>query len=465
MRRALLVFGLLLAACASAPAPRSLAQRIDAITSKPSLDGAIWGIDVVDDAGNTIYARNGHTLLIPASNRKLFATATVAACEGLDRRITTELWRDGIDVILRGGGDPSLGGRWAFDRDAVFAPFVAALRDRGIAAVGNVIADVSLFDRTTIPGSWKVGNLGSDYATPVDALAWNENVIGVVADHCASPVIMTDPSFVPATAAVVCKVGRTLQSDLTSSRTESPTYVRSDANNAITITGTMTEHFQTLAGIADPALYAAQALRDALQHAGIIVRGGAIVSSAPRVWSERLAVLESAPMWQLLSVVLKPSQNLYAEMLFKGLSAGGVQPASYEVSESVERQFLTTEVGIRSSDFRFVDGCGLSPDDLVVPRAIITLLRWMNDPVRRGMWSMMLARPGEEGTLRRRLVPLANRMRGKTGSINGVNALSGILDGANGTHRYFAIIINHHTADSVDALHAIDAIVNEIANW
>jgi serine-type D-Ala-D-Ala carboxypeptidase/endopeptidase (penicillin-binding protein 4) len=451
LRRALVLFGLLLASCASAQAPQSLAQRIDALTSKPSLDGAIWGIDVVDDAGTTIYARNEHTLLIPASNRKLFSSAAIASCEGLDRRITTELWRDGTDVILRGGGDPSLGGRWAFDRDAVFAPFVAVLRDRGIREVGNVIADVSLFDRTTIPGSWKVGNLGSDYATPVDALAYNENVIGVVADHCANPVITTDPPFIPASAAVVCRKGETV--------------VRSDASNAVTITGNMPEHLQTLAGIGDPALYAGQAFRDALQQSGIVVRGTAVVSSAPHAWSERLAILESPPLWQLLSVVLKPSQNLYAEMLFKGLSADGAQPASYEASEEIERQFLTTEVGINRSDFRFVDGCGLSPDDLVTPRAIVALLRWMNDPVRRGVWSMMLAHPGEDGTLRRRLLPLAGRMRGKTGSINGVNALSGILDGPNGTHRYFTIIINHHTADSADALHAIDAIVGEIANW
>src|SRR5882757_3199183 len=109
-----------------------LSQRIDAITGNPKLAGAIWGIDVVDDAGKTIYARNERTLLIPASNRKLFAAATVASCEGLDRHLTTELWRDGDDVILRGGGDPSLGGRWAFDRDAVFGPFIAALRARGI---------------------------------------------------------------------------------------------------------------------------------------------------------------------------------------------------------------------------------------------------------------------------------------------------------------------------------------------
>jgi D-alanyl-D-alanine carboxypeptidase/D-alanyl-D-alanine-endopeptidase (penicillin-binding protein 4) len=447
LRRALPLFAILFAACATART-HSLVRRIDTVRHRPQLAGAIWGIDVVDDSGRTIYARNEKTLLIPASNRKLFAAATVASCEGLDRQIATELWRDGDDLIIRGGGDPSLGGRWAYDRDAVFAPFVAALRTRGIAEVRDVIADVSLFDRVTIPSTWKVGNLGSDYAVPTDALAYNENVVGVVADHCATPVVVTDPSFVPATANVACGRGE-------------PS-IRSDAANAIAMIGNMPEHFQTLVGIADPALYAAQALRDVLQRAGIRVTGKTNVNATPRNWQERIAVIESPPLWQLLSVVLKPSQNLYAEMLFKGLSADA-QAASYEASEDIERRFLTTEAGVPNTDFRFVDGCGLSSDDLVTPRALVTILRWMNEPSRRAVWWMMLARPGDEGTLRRRLLPFADRMRAKTGSINGVNALSGILNMPDGTHRYFSIVVNHNAGDSSDALKAIDAIVAEIA--
>ena len=162
---------------------------------------------------------------------------------------------------------------------------------------------------------------------------------------CASPVVVTDPSFVPATSNVACGRGE-------------PS-VRSDGANTMAMTGSMPEHFQTLAGIADPALYAAQALRDVLQHAGIRVTGKTTFNAMPRNWQERIAVIESPPLWQLLSVVLKPSQNLYAEMLFKGLSA---QPASYEASEDIERRFLTSEVGVASGDFRFVDGSGLSPE-------------------------------------------------------------------------------------------------------
>ncbi len=432
-------------ACATTVVRPPLAAAIDRAAAAPELAHAIWGIEVQDDAGRVLYERNAHTLLMPASNRKLFAASSAMNCFGLDHRFSTELWLDGSDVVIRGGADPSLGGRWAFDRGAVFATFVDALRARGIQSVDDVIADASMFDRNTIPGSWKWGNLGTDYAAPVDALAYNENVIGVVIDNCERPLVTTDPLFAPATAHVVCGTGE-------------PS-IRSDATNALTIEGTMPPHFDALVPIADPALYAAQAFRDVLQHAGITLHGVARVNTTPRTWSERIAVIESPPLSQLLTVVLKNSQNLYAEMLFKAIAG------TYAGAEDLERVFLTNEVHIDGAEFRFVDGSGLAPDNLVTPSAIVTLLRWMNAPARRGVFWSILATPGEEGTLRRRLVPLASRLRGKTGTIAGVNALSGIIAGTSGGFRYFSIVLNHHVAESSTATRAIDEMVNAIADF
>jgi D-alanyl-D-alanine carboxypeptidase/D-alanyl-D-alanine-endopeptidase (penicillin-binding protein 4) len=430
---------LLLTACATT------ATRIERAADVPELRNAIWGIDVQDDAGRVLYQRNARTLLMPASNRKLFAASTAINCFGLDHRFITELWLDGHNVVIRGGGDPSLGGRWAFDRDAVFATFVDALRAKGVQSVDDIIADASLFDRNTIPGSWKAGNLGSDYAAPVDALAYNENVVGVVIENCQQPLVTTDPLFVPATAHVACGAGEVT--------------VRSDANNALTIEGMMTTRVSQLVAIADPALYVAQAFRDVLHRSGIEVRGATRVNATPRAWQERIAIIESPPLFMLLTTMLKNSQNLYAEMLFKG-TAG-----TYGGAEDLEREFLAREVGIEVTEARFVDGSGLAPDDLVTPASIVTLLRWMNGPYRRGVFWSILATPGEEGTLRRRLLPLASRLRGKTGTIAGVNALSGILAGAHGGYRYFSIVLNHHIAESSTATRAIDAMVNAIADF
>src|SRR5262249_22812424 len=156
----------------------------------------------------------------------------VIDCYGAGHQFATELWLDGRNVIVRGGADPSLGGRWAFNRDAVFKTFVDALLARGIRSVDDVIADPSLFDRDTWPGGWKAGNFGSTDAVPVDALAYNENI---------------------------------------------------DRGMAVI----------------DPALFTAQAFRDALRRAGIEVSGDVRVSTIRRSWPERIAIIESPALIDL----------------------------------------------------------------------------------------------------------------------------------------------------------------------
>ena len=86
---------------------------------------------------------------------------------------------------------------------------------------------------------------------------------------------------------------------------------------------------------------------------------------------------------------------------------------------------------------------------VVLLAAIIAILRWMMEPSRRALWWDLLAEPGEEeGTLRRRLQPLAPRLRAKTGTVAGVNALAGVVARPDGRLRYFAVIVNHHLGSS-----------------
>lgn len=371
-----LTLALLLAGCATAPYP-----RIDQLTNTR----AVWAIDVEDDSGRVLYAQNAHKLMVPASNRKLFSAALASECLGFDHQFTTELWRDGDDLILRGGGDPSFGGRYYASPGDAFAPMLAAVHARGITHVHDVVADPSFFDRQTIPPSWKVGNLPSNYSAPVDAIAYHENAIEDDAIH-------------------------------------------------------------------DPALHAARALRDLLVFDGIDVDGDVRLGAAK---GERLAVVNSPPLSQLLTTMLKNSQNLYAEMLFKNVGGG-----YYVAAVDTERHFVK-DIGIDPNDIRFVDGSGLSPDDLVAPAAIVKLLRWMNAPERRGAWWSLLATPNEEGTLHRRLIELEPRLRGKTGTLEGVSALSGIIAMKHGGYRYFSIIVDHNTTPDVNK--TIDEIARIIS--
>ena len=351
-------------------------------------DPSIWFLLVEDDNGRVLASHNADERMVPASNRKLFASATIANCLGLDTQLHTGIWRDGDDLVIVGDGDPSLGS-WRYERTEDFNHIAELLVQRGITRVHDVIADVSHFDRVTIPGTWTYGTLGSDYSAPVDAITWGESEI---------------------------------------------------ANDR---------------AVPDPGLHAANAMKDALFSRGITISGTTRVNTERRTWREKIADLPSPFIVQLLTTVLKNSHNLYAEMLFKRASNG-----VYDFSR--ERALMTREVGIKSEDFNFMDGSGLSPDDLVTPRAIVTLLRWMNEPSRRGLWWSLLAQPANDGTLRRRLVTLEHRLRGKTGTINGVNALSGIIAMPDGRYRYFSIAVNHNL-DGDAAVRIIDSLAEQIA--
>ncbi|MFL6246185.1 MAG: D-alanyl-D-alanine carboxypeptidase/D-alanyl-D-alanine-endopeptidase [Thermoanaerobaculia bacterium] len=390
LRVKLIAAALLLASCATTTAP-PLATSIDAAINRPPFQHAFWSILVEDEDGRVLYARNADKLTIPASNRKLFLSATAAECLGLDGQLITEIWRDGDDLIVRGDGDPSLGS-WRYERSGDFDTLAETLHARGITRVHDVMADVSAFDRNLIPGSWKVGNLGSDYSAPVDAITWGESEI---------PVDRAVP---------------------------------------------------------DPGLHAANALRDALFMHGIEITGIPRVQTEPRTWAERIITLPSPFIGQLLGTVLKNSHNLYAEMLLKRVGGG-----TYGDGLAREHAFLTGAPRIDGDSFRFADGSGLSPEDLVTPEATVHILRWMNDPVRRGYWWPTLAQPNNEGTLRRRLTTLEHRLRAKTGTINGVAALSGILAMPDGRFRYFSIVVNHHPGDGDGAVKIIDQVVGMVA--
>ncbi|HYR28548.1 MAG TPA: D-alanyl-D-alanine carboxypeptidase, partial [Thermoanaerobaculia bacterium] len=160
--------------CATVP-PSTTTQTVELPElDTPPFHRAFWAVHVEEDDGTVLYSQNADKLYIPASNRKLSASVTIANCLGFDTRLSTELWRDAGDLVVIGNGDPTLGS-WRYERDDDFLNAAAALRSRGLTRVRAVVIDVSRFDRITVPGSWESGYLDATYAAPVDAIAWNEN--------------------------------------------------------------------------------------------------------------------------------------------------------------------------------------------------------------------------------------------------------------------------------------------------
>jgi D-alanyl-D-alanine carboxypeptidase/D-alanyl-D-alanine-endopeptidase (penicillin-binding protein 4) len=97
-----------------------LAKQIAEVLSAPAVARAHWGIMVTAMDGAPIYSMNEGQLFQPASNTKMFTTATALALLGPQATFETKIVARGRfntpanlsgDVVLVGGGDANLSGR------------------------------------------------------------------------------------------------------------------------------------------------------------------------------------------------------------------------------------------------------------------------------------------------------------------------------------------------------------------
>jgi D-alanyl-D-alanine carboxypeptidase/D-alanyl-D-alanine-endopeptidase (penicillin-binding protein 4) len=219
--------------------------------------------------------------------------------------------------------------------------------------------------------------------------------------------------------------------------------------------------------IDDPALYAAWALADALERRGIQIGGRPLArhwyanqaGAAPAPEGVELARRSSPPLVEILRIIDKVSQNLYAEMVLREVGRARQGTGSREAGLAEERAFLA-ECGIAETGYHFADGSGLSPSGLVTPAALTRLLRAMYHSPVRDAWISLLAVGGQDGTLAGRFGgrPAARRIRAKTGTHTHVAALAGYIESRSRGELAFSILANNYQAPAGEIRAVIDRI-------
>jgi serine-type D-Ala-D-Ala carboxypeptidase/endopeptidase (penicillin-binding protein 4) len=484
---------LLLALSASLPAA-DLGERLDRlIDSSPALAHAFAGMRVVElsndglSNGRVLYARNAERLFVPASNMKLFTTALALAKLGADYRLTTKIGAEvpidanGTlpgDLELIGGGDPSLSGRQYPYRNRApageiysFRP-IEALADqlaaRGLQRVdGNIIGDDTRYVWEPQPGPWSSDSASREYGAPVSALILHDNAFLLTLRPAARAGDLARIALAPPfeNFAIDNRVV-TLEHGIRKIR-----FYRGASGRELHLWGAIpkadTGYAQELA-IGDPALYAAEVLRDALLRRGISVHGDALArhrfpdeaEEAPRPPAVLLAEHSSPPLIELAQVVDKVSQNLHAEILLREVAAASGREGSRAAGLEVMDEFLS-ELGIARGQYQFTDGSGLSPSTLVSPTAITQLLAHMDRSPQRDQFLNLLPIGGEDGTLGGRFAghPEARAIHAKTGTLDHVKAISGYADTPAHGRVAFSLLVNHFEEPSPGVTKTIDELV------
>ena len=200
-----------------------------------------------------------------------------------------------------------------------------------------------------------------------------------------------------------------------------------------------------------PALDVAQALAD---------RVGAQTVGLGPADGEVVAAVESPTLVQRLELMMKNSDNVYAEAIGRevALERGTKDAPGATLSVLEERGYDTSGVVLR-------DNSGLSTEDRIAPKLLNALLHdAVAEPALRPLLSALPVAAGE-GTLEDRFGDLPGRgwVRAKTGTLDGTASLAGTVTSVNGNVYTFALICND--ADVLAARRAMDEFTSALRNF
>ena len=456
----LLVFFSLLLGSGLAGPESALNQAIGAEVGRASRDTAAMGVHIVElDTGETIYAYNPDEPRVIASNNKLFTTAAVLDALGPGYFFETRLlMRGGVedgalrgDLGVVGAGDPQISGReYGGDSYAAFRPWAAALRERGIERVtGDLYLANGLFEPLLIHPDWPRDQLTDWYEAPVGALSFEDNCI-LVRVWPGKPGHRAVVETVPAVHLLEIDNSAT-----TSGKRRGSRLFVGRVGTTLSVKGSIdagSGPFETWITVPDPTLYFGAALRAALAEEGIRLEGRLRpTAELPGAVWERVAVHRS-DLVTAIRTTNKRSQNFYAETLAKLLGAERCGQGSWAAGIRAIGEFLTS-IGVPRGSFHMVDGSGMSRANEFAPRAFTILLRHMFFHAAGTEFAQSLPYSGEQDGVRswkRRLAspPYRGNVFAKTGTLNGVSALSGYAKAVSGKTYAFSILINRSRGDA-----------------
>ena len=467
-------------------AVRQLQTDLTTVFNAPVMARGVWGVDIRSvDSGEVLFQQNADRLMMPASNMKILTLAAAAQTLGWDYRFTTTLEttaavENGIvrgDVIVRGNGDPTINVREKRST-VVFDQWAQALRDAGITTIeGRIVGDDQAFDEEGVGPGWSWDYLDAGYAAPIGALQYNENT----ADLTIAPgAAAGDPAVVAVAEGTGLSVSNrttTIQATEDGPRASVNVHRRIDRPE-IEVTGTVaigaSPSRRTIA-VLNPTLYFARAVKEALVSRGIEVRGEAVdgddiageLIAAASAERRVLARTESPALRDIATVLMKVSQNQYAETLLKAIATKNGAVGSTDSGRAVAIETFSSW-NIPRDGYVMSDGSGLSRYNYVAPSTVTAVLRRMHgDPAHRDAFLATLPIAGKDGTVstRMRKTRAAENAIVKTGSIANVRSLSGFVKTRDGETLVFSIIANDFVISAAMVTWIADLGVEILSNF
>lgn len=164
------------------------ASPLDKFLKSKSITEGSTAVLVQDlTTGKILASHNTDLPLLPASIMKTVTIAGLLQETGPEERFHTLVYADGQikgnsidgDLLIIGGGDPTLGANCEPASADIAEEIIASLRHKGITHIkGDLRIDTSLYSGPACPPSWMAADLNESYGTGSHALNFRRNASG-----------------------------------------------------------------------------------------------------------------------------------------------------------------------------------------------------------------------------------------------------------------------------------------------
>lgn len=407
-------------------------------------------VQTVEKKPTTLLAYQNTHFKQPASVQKL-VTALAAQLElGPNFRFITRMQTTGKisnkqlkgDLIIQMSGDPT------FTRKQL-AEMISVLKHKGINQIsGNIIIDSSIFMGHDKASGWSWNNLTSCYNTAPSAI--------IIDGNCFYAGVLPGKKIgEKATTSVSSNYPVTLTSNVLTISNKSTALddkycefnITSADKNNYHLSGcikhsTQKSYFKF--AVTDSFDYFSKILKAELAQQKIKFTGKIIETKEPITKSlAPLAVNQSAPLSSLMTTMLKKSNNLIADTLYRTIGAHYYNVSgSWKNSEDAIKAILLKKANINLENAVIMDGSGLSRQNLIDTNKVMQILQYIaaNDSTLKMVEK--LPQSGVDGTLQYRQSFLSDDLKSqvyaKTGYLDGIYNLAGFIKQKDG--KYIAFV-------------------------
>lgn len=408
-------------------------QAIDAL----KLTRATHGIFAISaKTGKILIDINSDKLLNPASNVKMITAAVALKELGGDYQFhtlfsTNRMNRDGTigNLYIKGNGDPFL-------VTEITEQIATALIRQGVRRVaGDIVVDESFFD-----GQARQTSIDNQrpYAAATASTALNFNSVRVLVDRKGKgyEIKLDAPNDYIEIVDKLRPVGRGVHLKR----------IPGEDRDTVIVSGGLPRrrrHFEKYVNISHPALYLGSAFKVLLMENGVPVDGR--IRQGKATGTILLLDQPSKPLRMIVDDMNRFSNNFVAEQLVKHLGAIKFgEPGTTKKGLKLFDEYLRS-LGMRKGTYKLVNGSGLSHDNrLTAKQLVAVLVDAYDDGAIREDYLNSLSIAGVKGTIKGRHKDplLKGKLRGKTGTLNGVSTLTGYVPMRMGDMAIFAILTN-----------------------